>query len=105
MFPVQFCTQSTTATSSLYFTNLSFTWINRTSKFMLIWRRNRHKNVTVNSSALFSISNFNLSEIYPAKAKNYFVNLKFKVITSCTGLVYLLFLVVEDKDNGCGEEN
>lgn len=35
MCPVQFCTQSATATSSLCLAILSFTWINRTSKFML----------------------------------------------------------------------
>lgn len=41
MFPVQFCTQSATATSSLCFTILSFTWMSRMSKFMLSWRRKR----------------------------------------------------------------
>lgn len=31
--------------------------------------------------------------------------MKFSVLTSYTDAIYLLFLVVEEKDNGCGEEN
>lgn len=81
MFPAQFCTQSATATSSLCFTILSFTWTSRTSRFMLSWCKEKtrrrlyiHTETTVGT---------------------------FKEILA----LHLLVAVMEDEDDGGGEED
>ena len=56
---VQLCKESTTESSSLCFTRLSFTWMSPTSKFMLIWHneKNRHSKIQKQDGVLANPTN------------------------------------------------
>lgn len=87
MLPLQLYTQSSTATSSLCLTIVSFTWISRTSKFMLIWHR-RNANATCTPEPKFN-------KTFCSVCLNLKEHRSF----------YLLFIQFENKHDRGGEED